>query len=349
MEISISNRKIGDNKKVFVVAEMSANHQQRFSLAVKTIKAIKAAGADAVKIQTYTPDTITIDSKNKYFKIKQGTLWDGMTLYGLYKKAYTPWDWQPRLKKIAEDIGLVLFSSPFDKSAVDFLEKMDVPAYKVASFEITDIPLIEYIASKGKPVLISTGIAYYQDIKNAVNACHRKGNKSLALLKCTSSYPALPEEMNLNTIPDMINKFGTVVGLSDHGLGICAPLVSVALGARIIEKHFILSRKLGGPDARFSLEPDEFKNMVEEIRNAEKSLGKAGYVLSRQCLKNRAFSRSLFVVRNIKKGEILNEENIRSIRPSNGLEPKYLKDVIGKMANKDLKRGTPLKRVYINS
>ncbi len=348
MEINISGKKIGSKNKVFIIAELSANHMQKFDLAVKSIEAIKKAGADAVKLQTYTADTMTIDSGKKYFKINRGTIWDGMTLYQLYKKAYTPWDWQPKLKKAAERMGLILFSTPFDKTSVDFLEKMGVPAYKIASFEITDIPLIEYVASKGKPVIISTGIARYDDIKNALDACYRKGNRKIALLKCTSSYPARPEEMNLNTIPDMIKRFGTVVGLSDHGLGISAPIVSVALGACIIEKHFILSRKFGGPDSKFSLEPDEFKSMVEHVRETEKMLGKASYKLSGQPLKNRAFSRSLFAVTDIKKGEIFSEQNIRSIRPSDGLAPKYLRCIIGKKANKDIARGIPLKKSHLN-
>ncbi|MCX7797078.1 MAG: pseudaminic acid synthase [Melioribacter sp.] len=337
--------KIGNfnlNEKVLIIAELSANHNQKFEIAVESIKAIKECGADAVKLQTYTPDTITIDCDNEYFQIKQGTIWDGITLYELYKNAYTPWHWQPKLKQIAEELGLICFSTPFDKTAVDFLEEMNVPAYKVASFEITDIPLIEYIASKGKPIIISTGIATEEEIQDAVNACRRMNNNQIALLKCTSEYPTPIEDSNLNTIPLLREKFDTVVGLSDHSLGTIVPVTSIALGARIIEKHFILDRKLGGPDASFSLEPHEFKKMIEEIRLAEKALGKASLELSEKIIKSRKFARSLFVVRDIKAGEVFTEENVKSIRPSNGLPPKYLKEIIGKKAKVNINRGTPL-------
>ncbi|HQF37075.1 MAG TPA: pseudaminic acid synthase [Candidatus Dojkabacteria bacterium] len=329
-------------KKVFIIAELSANHNQNFDLAVKTIKAMKDAGADAVKLQTYTPDTITIDCDNKYFQIKDG-LWQGKTLYQLYQEAYTPWEWQPKLKKIAEDLGLICFSSAFDKTSVDFLEKMNVPAYKVASFEITDIPLIEYIASKGKPVIISTGIATLSDIEEAVNACKRMGNDQIALLKCTSAYPAPIEDANLLTIPNMKETFGTIVGLSDHTLGSSVAIASVALGAKIIEKHFILDRNIGGPDAAFSMEPEEFKQMVKSIREVEKALGKVTYALTEKQKKSRELSRSLFIVKDIKKGEVFTEENVRSIRPGYGLSPKHYSNVIGKMTTKDIERGTPLK------
>lgn len=279
---------------------------------------------------------------NEYFKIEHGTLWDGKTYYELYKSAYTPWEWQPKLKSLAEDLGLICFSSPFDKSAVDFLENIDMPAYKVASFEITDISLIEYIASKGKPVIISTGIATFEDITEAVNACKRVGNEQIALLKCTSAYPAPPDEMNLLTIPDLSKHFKTVVGLSDHTLGITVPVASVALGAQIIEKHLILDRKLGGPDAAFSLEPEEFRAMVNAVREVEKALGGVTYELSEITRKSRKFSRSLFIVRDIHRGDTLTEESVRSIRPGNGLHPKYLKNVLGKRAKKNIKKGTPL-------
>ncbi len=342
IQIKIENRKIGDNHPVFIIAELSANHRQKYELAVETIKAMKESGADAVKLQTYTPDTITIDSDNDYFQIKQGTLWDGKTLYQLYQEAYTPWEWQPKLKKIAEDLGLICFSSPFDKTAVDFLEKMDVPAYKVASFEITDIPLIEYIASKGKPVIISTGIAELSDIAMAVDACKRMGNEQIALLKCTSAYPAPLEDVNLKTIPDLAETFKTVVGLSDHTLGISVPVAAVALNARIIEKHFILDRKLGGPDSAFSLGPEEFKAMVTAVREVEKALGKVSYELTEKTKKSREFSRSLFVVNDIKAGEVFTEDNVRSIRPGFGLHPRHLKDILGKRSTKDIGRGTPL-------
>ena len=342
MEIKIESRLVGDCHPVYIIAELSANHCQDFDLAVKTIKAMKDSGADAVKLQTYTPDTITIDSDNEYFQINQGTLWDGKTLYQVYQEAYTPWEWQPKLKQITEELGLVLFSSPFDKTSVDFLEDMDVLAYKVASFEITDIPLIEYIASKGKPVIISTGIATLADIEEAVNACRRMGNDQIALLKCTSAYPAPLEEVNLRTIPNLGDTFNTVVGLSDHTLGISASIASVALGARIIEKHFILDRKMGGPDAAFSIEPDEFRSMVEAVRDVEKALGTVNYDLTEKTKKSREFSRSLFVVENIKAGESLTEENVRSIRPGFGLHPRYLEQIIGKKARTDIKKGTPL-------
>jgi len=340
--IQISSRKIGQNESTFIIAELSANHLQNFNLAVDTIKAMKESGADAVKLQTYTPDTITIDSDNEYFQIGQGTLWDGKTLYQLYQEAYTPWEWQPKLKKIAEELGLICFSSPFDNTAVDFLEGMNVPAYKVASFEITDIPLIEYIASKGKPVIISTGIATLADIEEAVHACRRMGNDQIALLKCTSAYPAPLEESNLRTIPNLADTFNTVVGLSDHTLGISAPIASVALGAKIIEKHFILDRKMGGPDAAFSMEPDEFRSMVEAVREVEKALGTVNYDLTEKTKKSREFSRSLFVAKDIKAGETFTEKNIRSIRPGFGIHPRYFNKIIGKKAINEIKKGTPL-------
>lgn len=328
--------------EVFIIAELSANHGQKFEIAVKTIKAIKESGADAVKIQTYTPDTITIDCKNKFFQINKGTLWDGQSLYDLYKKAYTPWEWQPKLKKIAEDLGLVFFSTPFDKTAVDFLEELKVPMYKIASFEITDIPLIEYIASKNKPVIISTGIAELNDIEKAVNACKRMGNKNITLLKCTSAYPAPYKEINLLTISDMIKRFKLPIGLSDHSMGWEVPVAAVALGAKVIEKHFILDRKLGGPDAPFSMEPKEFAEVVKAIRNVEKALGKVSYKLSAKVKKSRIFTRSLFAVEDIKKGQIFTENNVRSIRPGYGLHPENYYRVLGRKATKNIKKGTPL-------
>jgi len=340
--LKFKNKEVGDGRPVFIVAELSANHCGNFNLAMKTIKAMKEAGADAVKLQTYTADTLTIICDNPYFRIKQGTLWDGKTLHELYQQAYTPWEWQPKLKKFAEDIGLEFFSTAFDKSSVDFLEKLKVCAYKVASFEITDLPLIEYIASMGKPVIISTGMANLEVIKDAVNCCKKKKNNRIALLKCTSAYPAPLKESNLLTIPDMKEKFKIVVGLSDHALGINASLASVALGAKIIEKHFILDRKLGGPDSFFSLEPEEFRRMVESVREIEQSLGAVSYKLCAQVKRNRIFSRSLFVTADVRKGEIFSEENIRSIRPGFGLLPEYLKAVLGKHAKTDIRRGTPL-------
>ena len=342
MYIQISHKKIGKNQPVFIIAEMSANHLQKFDNAVKIIKAAKEAGADAIKLQTYTPDTMTIDCDNEYFQIKQGTLWDGQTLYQLYKRAYTPWEWQPKLKEIAENEGLICFSSVFDKTAVDFLEKINVPAYKIASFEITDIPLIEYVSSKGKPVIISTGVATLSDIKEAINACKRTGNKKIVLLKCTSSYPSPYEEINLKTIPDMAKRFKCPVGLSDHTLGISIPIAAVAMGTSIIEKHFILDRKLGGPDAEFSLEPEEFRQMVKSVREVEKALGEVSYKLTEKMRKSREFSRSLFVVKDIKKGENFTEDNIKSIRPGYGLHPRYLKKILGKKVKINIKKGTPL-------
>jgi pseudaminic acid synthase len=342
VEISIGNRIIGNRSEVFIIAELSANHLQDFDLAVETIKAMKNSGANAVKFQTYTADTMTIDVDSEYFRIKQGTIWDNKTFYKLYQEAYTPWQWQPELKKTAEDLGLICFSSPFDKTSVDFLEKMEVPAYKVASFEITDIPLIEHIASKGKPVIISTGIATLSDIEDAVNACKRMGNNQIAILKCTSAYPSPLEDVNLRTIPNLRETFKAVVGLSDHTTGISVPVAAVALGAKIIEKHFILDRNLGGPDAAFSLEPNEFKEMVTAIREVEKALGEVSYELTDKMKKSREFSRSLFVVEDIRAGEIFTEKNIRSIRPGFGLHPKYYNKILGKQAKRDSKKGTPL-------
>lgn len=342
MKMKIGNIEIGESNKVFIIAELSANHNQQFEIAVESLKAIKNCGADAVKLQTYTPDTLTIDSDKDYFKIQQGTIWDGTTLYQLYQKAYTPWEWQPKLKSIAEELGLICFSSPFDKSAVDFLEKMNVPAYKIASFEIVDIPLIEYVASKGKPVIISTGIATEEEIKEAIDACNRMGNNQIALLKCTSEYPAKIEDANLNAIPYLERKFNTLVGLSDHTLGITVPIAAVALGARIIEKHFILDKKIGGPDAAFSLEPDQFKKMVDEIRAVELALGENKFVHTEKVKKSRTFARSLFVVEDVKTGDLFTEKNVRSIRPSNGLPPKFYKDILGKKAKVDIEKGTPL-------
>lgn len=347
--IKISNKEITPNSPTFIIAEMSANHNQDFDIAVNTIKAAKEIGADAIKLQTYTADTITLDCNNKYFQIKQDTLWDGQTLYALYKEAYTPWDWQPKLKKIADDLGIICFSSSFDKSSVDFLEKMDVPAYKIASFEITDIPLIKYVASKGKPVIISTGIASEEDIKEAVNTCKDAGNEQVILLKCTSSYPAPFEDVNLRTIPDLAERFKVISGLSDHTLGIIVPIIAVTIGAKVIEKHFILDKNICGPDATFSLDKTEFKSMVDAVRNTEKALGNINYELSENAKKNRLFSRSLFVTKDIKTGEIITEENIRSIRPGYGLPPKFLPAVLGKKAKKDLIKGTPLSWDIIDS
>lgn len=339
---NIDGIEIGNNR-TFIIAEMSANHLQNFDRAVEVIKAAKKAGADAVKLQTYTPDTITIDCDNEYFQIKQETIWDGTTLHKLYQEAYTPWEWQPKLKKIAEEEGLVCFSSPFDNTSVDFLEEMNVGAYKIASFEITDIPFVEYIASKGKPVIMSTGIARLGDIQDAVDACRRVGNDKIALLKCTSSYPAPIGEANLRTIPNMQQTFNTVVGLSDHTMGSNVSIASIALGAKIIEKHFTLRRTDGGADSKFSMEPEEFRVMVDGIREVEKALGDVTYDLTYKQLKSREHSRSLFITKDVKKGEIFTKDNVRSIRPGYGLETKYIKDILGKKARIDVKMGTPVK------
>lgn len=338
----IADRKVGADCPVFIIAELSANHNGKLENALRTIEAAKKAGADAIKLQTYTPDTITIDCKNEYFKIGQGTIWDGQYLYNLYQSAYTPFEWHEKLFKTARNEGLICFSSPFDHTAVDLLEELDTPAYKIASFEIVDIPLIEYAASKQKPVIISTGIAALTDIEEALAACKRAGNQQVALLKCTSSYPAPLEEANLKTITDLQNHFDVVAGLSDHTLGVTAPVAATALGAKIIEKHFILDRSIGGPDASFSLDFEQFKTMVKAVREAEKAIGKVSYTLSEKTQKNRQFARSLFVVEHVKKGEIFTLENVRSIRPGYGLPPKELKSVIGKKATQNLERGTPL-------
>lgn len=330
------------SKRTFIIAELSANHHQNFDLAVETIRAAKKAGADAIKIQTYTPDTITLDSNKPWFEIHNGSIWDGSTLYKLYQEAYTPWEWQPELKRIAEAEDLLFFSSPFDKTAVDFLEKMDVPAYKIASFEIHDIPLIKYVASIGKPVIISTGIATQSEIEEALFACRSVGNNQLAVLKCTSSYPAPPEEVNLLTIPDISVRFGVIAGISDHTMGNAVAVASVALGSRIIEKHFILDRSIGGPDASFSMEPAEFRKMVDDIRLVEKALGTVSYDLTPKAANSRIHGRSLFVAEDIRQGEALTEKNIRSVRPANGLHPRYLPDVLGKKSAMNLEKGTPL-------
>ncbi|CBZ04607.1 pseudaminic acid synthase [Clostridium botulinum] len=345
--IKIQNFEINENSKTFIIGEISANHNGSFDNAVKLIKAAKDAGVDAIKLQTYTADTITINCNNEHFQIKQGTLWDGRTLYDLYKEAYMPWEWQPKLKKIAEEEGLICFSSPFDKTAVDFLENMDVPAYKIASFEITDIPLIEYVASKGKPIIISTGIATMTDIELAINACKRVGNNEIILLKCTSAYPSPLEDVNLKTIPNIKKTFNVIAGLSDHTLGIEVPIAAVTLGAKVIEKHIILSKKDGGPDAAFSLEPHELKNMVQSIRNIEKAIGRVTYDLTEKQQKSREFSRSLFIVKDIKVGEKFTKENVKSIRPAFGLHPNYINDIVGKTCIENLKKGTPLKWEYI--
>lgn len=340
--IEINGRRIGYGYPVYIVAEMSANHSQDFDQAVRILHAAKEAGADAVKLQTYTPDTLTISSDKEYFRIGGGTLWDGRTLYDLYREAYMPWEWQPKLKKIADEIGIDLFSTAFDASAVDFLEEMGVPVHKVASFEVVDIPLIEKMARTGKPLIISTGMATLGEIEEAVRAARRAGATQIALLKCTSAYPAPPEEMNLRTIPHLAEAFSVPVGLSDHTLGIAVPVAAVALGACIVEKHFTLSRDIPSPDSAFSLEPHELKAMVEAIRTVEKALGEVHYGVSEREAQSRVFRRSLFVVKDMKAGEVFTEENVRSIRPGYGLPPKYLPEILGRRAVRDVERGTPL-------
>lgn len=330
------------NQNVFIIAELSANHNGSLQVALDTITAMSVSGADAIKLQTYTPDTITLDCDSDMFTISQGTLWDKRKFYDLYAEAMTPWEWHEALLNHAKRLGMEAFSSPFDPTAVDFLENLNVPAYKIASFEITDIPLIEYTAAKGKPIIISTGIATLDDIQEALNACRRVGNNDITLLKCTSAYPAALEEMNLLTIPDMIERFDVTIGLSDHTMSLSAPIAAVALGARVIEKHFILSRSMGGADSEFSLEPQEFKVMVDAVRDTEKLMGKVTYDLSAKSLKSREFSRSLFIAQDVKAGEILTAQNVRSVRPGFGMAPKYLKEVLGKTFKKNASKGTPL-------
>ena len=340
--IRIGKRYVGEGEKTFVVAEVSANHLQDYGRAEAIIKAAAQAGADAVKLQTYTPDTITLDCDNDYFQITQGTIWDGTTLHKLSEEAYTPWEWQPRLMEYANGLGLECFSSPFDATAVDFMKEMDMPAYKVASFEINDIPLIRKIAGLGKPVILATGIAYLEDMERALQVCKEEGNEQVVLLKCTSAYPSPYEEMNLKVIPNMAQVFDCITGLSDHSMGTAAAVASVALGAKMVEKHLTLSRADGGPDGAFSMEPDEFKKMVDEIRIVEKALGKVTYELSEKQKMSREDGRSLFVVKNMKEGEIFTEENVRSIRPAFGLHTMYLDEIMGKRARTDISKGTPL-------
>jgi pseudaminic acid synthase len=341
--MKIGNFTINSDSPSFIVAELSANHNQNKQIAIDTIRAAKQAGADAIKLQTYTPDTLTIDCNNDYFRIGHGTLWDGKTLYELYKEAYTPWEWHEELFDVAQREGLVVFSSPFDKSAVDLLERLNTPAYKIASFEIQDIPLIRYVAAKGKPVIISTGIASLADIELAVQTCRNEGNNEVILLKCTSAYPAPLELANLKTMVDMGQRFGLLTGLSDHTLGHTAAVVATALGGKMIEKHFILDKSIGGPDAEFSLDPGEFADLVEAVRSAEASLGASTYEISDGVEKNRKFARSLFVVENMVKGEAFTEKNVRSIRPGYGLHPRFFDEIVGRKTKSSLKKGSPLR------
>ncbi len=324
---------------VFIIAELSANHNGSLKNALDTIKTAKEIGANAIKLQTYTADTMTLNSDKDDFVIKGGTLWDGKTLYKLYQEAYTPWEWHKELFEYARNIGIDIFSTPFDKSAVDFLEQFNPTAYKIASFEITDYELIRYTASKGKPMIISTGIASIDEIQDAVDICRQVGNNDIVLLKCTSSYPAPLEDANLLTIPNLAQTFGVISGFSDHTLGITAPIVATTLGAKVIEKHFILDKSIGGPDADFSLDTKEFKEMIDEVRKTEKLLGKVDYSMTDKKKKSRQFSRSLYVAKNIKEGELFTENNVKSVRPGFGMHPKYLKDILGKTATKDYKFG----------
>jgi N-acetylneuraminate synthase len=346
--MKIGRRSIGREEPVYIVAELSANHNRNFEDAVRIVCAAKDAGADAVKLQTYTPDTITIASDREEFRVGGGTIWDGRTLHDLYAEACTPWDWQPRLKQVADDLGIDLFSSAFDATAVDFLEEMGVLAHKVASFELVDIPLIQKMARTGKPLIMSTGMATVEEIEEALQSARAAGATQIALLKCTSAYPAPAEEMNLLTIPEMARRFAVPVGLSDHTMGIAVPVAAVALGACIIEKHLTLSRSAPGPDSAFSLEPQEFKAMVEAVRTAEKALGTVNFGASAREQGSRAFRRSLFVVEDVKPGETFTAANVRSIRPGHGLHPRHLRDVLGKPAAQGVKRGTPLSWEHVS-
>lgn len=339
--MKIGNYSIDKISSVFIIAELSANHNGSIETAIETIRAAKRAGANCIKLQTYTCDTMTIDSDKDDFVIK-GTIWDNQNLYKLYQDAYTPWEWHEILFKTAEEVGLICFSSPFDKTAVDFLESLNTPAYKIASFEITDIPLIEYVALKGKPIIISTGIAEMKDIELAVETCRKAGNNQIALLKCTSSYPAPIEEANMVMVQDLANRFNVISGLSDHTMGATVPIVATTFGAKIIEKHFILDRSIGGPDSSFSMNEKEFTEMVKMIREAESAIGLIDYELTDKQKKGRDFSRSLYIVKDIIEGDILTMDNVRSIRPGFGLHPKYLKIVLGKKTKKHLFRGNRL-------
>jgi pseudaminic acid synthase len=341
-EVTIAGRRIAPGSAVYMVAELSANHNQSFDEAVRVLRAAKEAGADAIKLQTYTADTITLRSDKECFRITGGTLWDGRILHDLYHEAFTPWEWQPKLKEIADELRMHFFSSAFDDSAVDFLEQMNVPAHKVASFELVDIGLIQKMARTGKPMIMSTGMASEEEVSEAIEAAHGAGATQIALLKCTSAYPAPPEEANLRTIPELARRFDCPVGLSDHTMGIAVPVAAAALGACIIEKHLCMRRADGGPDAAFSLEPHEFKAMVEAVRTVEKALGSVQFFCGPREANSRRFRRSLFVVEDIGKGELFTKQNVRSIRPADGLHPRHLSEVLGKRAACDVERGTPL-------
>ena len=340
--IKIGNHRIGPGHPVYVVAELSANHNQDLQQAVRLIDAAKDAGADAIKVQTYTPNTITIRSNSEPFQIRGGTIWDGRTLYDLYAEAFTPWEWHRELQQHAHAAGLDFFSSPFDATAVDFLEELNVPAYKIASPELVDIPLIQKAARTGKPLIMSTGMATCEEIEEALATARAEGAQEIALLKCTSAYPSPPAEMNLQMIPELVRKFGVPVGLSDHSMGTAVPIAAVALGACIIEKHLTLSRATKGPDSEFSLEPHEFKAMAAAVRTVEQALGRAEFRVGEKELATRAFRRSLFVVEDMKAGELFTDRNVRSIRPANGLHTRHLREVLGQHCTRDISAGTPL-------
>ena len=344
--MKIANFTIDKNSSVFIIAELSANHNGSIETAIETVRAAKRAGADCIKLQTFTADTITLDSNKDDFKIKQGTLWDGQYLYDLYKSTHLPWEWHKELMEVAKEEGLICFSSPFDSTSVEFLETLNVPAYKIASFEITDIPLIELVASKGKPVIISTGIAEEKDIELALDACKRMGNNNIALLKCTSSYPAPIDEANMCMVKDLANRFNVISGLSDHTLGATVPVVATVFGAKIIEKHFIIDRSIGGADASFSMNESEFTEMVKAVREAESAIGVVDYSLTEKQKMGKDFCRSLYVVKDVKVGEILTKKNIRSIRPGFGMHPKFYNEVLGKKVKYSIEKGTPLDSKY---
>lgn len=341
--MKIENFTINQNSPVFIIAELSANHNGSIHTAIETVKAAKRAGANCIKLQTFTADTITLDSKKEDFKISQGTLWDGQYLHDLYKSTHLPWEWHEKIMEVAKKEGLICFSSPFDPTSVEFLETLNVPAYKIASFEITDIPLIELIASKGKPVIISTGIAEQEDIELALDACRRMGNNDIALLKCTSSYPAPIEEANMCMVKDLAERYNVISGLSDHTMGSTVPIVATVMGAKIIEKHFILDHAIGGADASFSMDEAEFTEMVKAVREAESAIGRVDYTLTEKQRKGRDFCRSLYVTKDIKAGEILTKSNVRSVRPGFGMHPKFYYEVLGQKTSTDVVKGTPLK------
>ncbi len=341
-EIWIGDRKISEDSPTFIIAEMSGNHNLDFDRAVEIMKAAKEAGADAIKIQTYTADTMTLDCDDPCFQITQGTLWDGITLHKLYETAYTPWEWQPKLQEVAKELGIIFFSTPFDLTSVDFLEEMDIPAYKIASFEINDIPLLKKVARLGKPIIISTGIAYQSDIELALKTIRDEGNDQVILLKCCSAYPTPYEDINLRTINNYKETYDLIAGLSDHTMGTAVSGAAVAMGAKVIEKHMTLRRSDGGPDAGFSMEPEEFKEMVDNIRIIEKAMGKVTYELSEKATREREHSRSLFIAKDMKKGDVFTPENLRSVRPGYGLHTKYYEELLGKKINQDAKLGTPM-------